>query len=261
MTDISSQEQCIAVTNSGERCKRIAKDGKFCYQHDDGDEIVEIETSEGPRIVNWLSAELEQETTKVSGVKQDIYLNIADAQEGLHSILKDVRHGDTSPETLFSHLDQVVDEVGGDRGKNTVFGALVGGIAGIPGGPVGIWAGIVAGSSVGFWVSEKDDRGVLGFLVSDVPEDAKVVSSDHNVIADIEPIQLVIQSTIEEDGDDWVRETQTRAWDMDEVENALSQLPKYEADQHPPGGYYVRDPETDSVVVLIFGEPEEELSL
>lgn len=31
---VSDVDQCIAITSSGERCTRPARDGAFCYQHD-----------------------------------------------------------------------------------------------------------------------------------------------------------------------------------------------------------------------------------
>jgi hypothetical protein len=44
---------------------------------------------------------------------------------------------------------------------------------------------------------------------------------------------------------------------MDEVESVLGDLPEYEADDSPPGGYYIRDAETGRVVVLIFDIPDD----
>lgn len=32
--------QCIALTGDGERCSRTARDGEFCYQHDESDETI-----------------------------------------------------------------------------------------------------------------------------------------------------------------------------------------------------------------------------
>lgn len=45
----SSQElqQCIAITEEGNRCSRPARDGEFCYQHDESDDTVQdVDTKE-----------------------------------------------------------------------------------------------------------------------------------------------------------------------------------------------------------------------
>lgn len=41
-----SGNQCIALTESGERCGRQAADGRFCYQHDEDDPTVDGEASD-----------------------------------------------------------------------------------------------------------------------------------------------------------------------------------------------------------------------
>lgn len=261
MTDIADEEQCIAITQADTRCQRIVKDGQFCFQHDASNETIEESVSATPQnVVNWLSGELEKQAEKVSGVKRDVYLNLADGQDGIKNLFNDVKQGNIDKSTLFTNFQEITEDVGGSRSKTTTTGALVGGIAGYPGGPIGIWAGIVAGSTAGFWMSEKDARGLLGFLVEDVPDEAEVVPSNHPAILDVDPVQLVIQSTIEDGEDDWIRETNTREWDMDEVEDALQEIPEHTAGSYPPGGYYIRDVETDQIVVLVFGEPEKELS-
>lgn len=259
MTEISTEEQCIALTTSGERCKRVAKDRRFCFQHDEENEVVVTPKEEDSYIINWLSGGLGDQAARASGIKRDVYLNIADAQEGIQDTLRDIRNGNSSLPSVFSQFYTTVDDVAGERGTKTVAGAVVGGIVGILGGPAGIYTGIVAGSTIGFYLSEEDDRGIIGFHVSEVPDDAEIVDSTHPAIREVDPIQLVVQSTVEDADEDWVRETKTRAWDMNQVEEALSALPKYEADESPPGGYYVRDENTESVIVLVFGQPEEEL--
>lgn len=37
----SAADQCRALTNDGERCTRPARDGGFCYQHDESDPTVD----------------------------------------------------------------------------------------------------------------------------------------------------------------------------------------------------------------------------
>ncbi|WP_408958172.1 gas vesicle protein GvpO, halophile-type [Natrinema sp. 74] len=38
--DVQSHEQCRAITEDGERCSRRARDGGFCFQHDESDPTV-----------------------------------------------------------------------------------------------------------------------------------------------------------------------------------------------------------------------------
>jgi hypothetical protein len=185
-------------------------------------------------------------------------MNLSDMQEGVQTMIDDFQSGDIGLNALLSSFQEVVVEVGGERSRNTAAGAVIGGIAGAPLGPAGIYAGIVAGSSVSFFISPKDDRAVVGFLVGDPPEDAEIVPSNHSAISDVSPIQIVVESTVENEDDDWVRETNTRSWDMGAVEDALSSIPEYEADEAPPGGYYIQDIETDKIVVLVFGTPDED---
>jgi len=59
MADFEDEERCIAITGSGNRCSRVAKDGRFCFQHNESFETVEIQTAESAGIVNWLASELE----------------------------------------------------------------------------------------------------------------------------------------------------------------------------------------------------------
>jgi len=40
MTETDDQDQCRAITNEGHRCTRLAKDGRFCFQHDESDETI-----------------------------------------------------------------------------------------------------------------------------------------------------------------------------------------------------------------------------
>lgn len=252
------EEQCIAITNSGTRCKRVAKDGGFCFQHTESDETIDQNREGDSSVGNWLSSKLQSRATASSGVQRDIYANIADIQDGLRKSVEDFRSGNVSLQTLLRRFDETAGEVGGTRSRNTATGAVIGGIALSPLGPIGVWAGMTGGSTIAFFISGKDDRAIVGFQVEEPPENANIVSTDHPAIADIDPIQLVIQSAIENEDDDWLRETNTRAWDMDTVEKALSTVPKYEAEESPPAGHYVEDPTNGSIVVLIFGEPDEE---
>ena len=258
MAEVDTNERCIALIQSGERCSRVAKDGEFCFQHDENNDTIDVQRSEDAGLVNWLSSELESMAATVSDIQRDVYMNLSDMQEGVQTMIDDFQSGDIGLNALLSSFQEVVVEVGGERSRNTAAGAVIGGIAGAPLGPAGIYAGIVAGSSVSFFISPKDDRAVVGFLVGDPPEDAEIVPSNHSAISDVSPIQIVVESTVENEDDDWVRETNTRSWDMGAVEDALSSIPEYEADEAPPGGYYIQDIETDKIVVLVFGTPDED---
>lgn len=249
-------ERCIAITGSGNRCKRVAKDEGFCFQHDSSSDTVEVERAEKAGVVNWLSSELEARSATASDVRRDVYLNIADMQGGLQDTIDDFRAGNTSFSTLVDRFQETALEVGGDRSQDTATGAVVGGIVGSPLGPVGIYAGMVAGSSIGFFTSQKDPRTVIGLPVTEVPDDAEVVPSDHKAIVNITPIQLVIKTAIQDEDEDWIRETNTRTWDMDAVGEALSDIPRYETEEAPPNGHYIQDSETDRIAVVIFGESD-----
>ena len=257
MTDIDDDERCIALTRSGDRCSRVAKSGSFCFQHDENDETVDIQTSKNEGIVNWLSSELESKAATASDVQRDVYMNLAGMQEGIQNTVSDFKSGNIGLGTLLSGFEEIAVNVGGDRSRNTAAGALIGGIAGTPLGPAGIYAGIVAGSSISFFMSPKDDRAVVGFLVDETPDGAEITDSNHPDIIDVTPIQLVVESTVENEDGDWVRETNIRSWDMDSVEEALDSIPEYEAEEAPPGGYYIRDVETGEIVVLVFGTPDD----
>lgn len=74
MPDLEDEERCIAITGSGDRCSRVAKDGRFYFQHDKSYETVEIQTVESAGIVNWLSSELESRATQASDIQRDVYM-------------------------------------------------------------------------------------------------------------------------------------------------------------------------------------------
>jgi hypothetical protein len=258
MTDVDANERCIALTQRGERCSRVAKDGEFCFQHDESYDTIDVQRSDDAGLVNWLSSELESRAATVSDIQRDVYMNLADMQEGVQTMVDDFKSGDIGLNTLLSNFEEVAVEVGGERSRNTAAGAVIGGIAGAPLGPAGIYAGIVTGSSVSFFMSPKDDRAVVGFLIEEPPEDAEIIPSNHSALSDVTPIQLVVESTVENEDDDWIRETNTRSWDMNAVEDALSSIPEYEADEAPPGVYYIQDIETGKIVVLVFGTPDKD---
>lgn len=257
MADLEDEERCIAITGSGDRCSRVAKNGRFCFQHDESYETVEIRTAESAGIVNWLSSELESRAAQASDIQRDVYMNLVDMQSGLENAIDDFKYGDQSLETLLDGFVETAERVGGVRSRNTAAGAVIGGIAGAPLGPAGIYAGIVAGSSISFFMTPKDERTIIAIPVEEIPDDVEVVPSNHSAIDSVSPIQLVVESAANGEDEDWIRETNTRSWDMDEVENALAELPNYEADNSPPGGYYIRDVETGRVTVVIFGVPDD----
>lgn len=260
MADINEEEQCIAKTDRGTRCSRVAKDSRFCFQHENKEdtETVEVQSSKDAGLANWLSSELETRAEQASDLQRDIYMNLADMQSGVQNAVEDFKSGNRSLDALFERFEETAEEVGGNRSRNTAAGALIGGIAGAPLGPVGIYGGIVAGSSISFFLSPKDERTVIAIPVDEIPDDAEVVLSNNPTIASVAPIQLVVKSAADGEEGDWIRETNTRAWDMDEVEAALAQLPEYEAQESAPSGYYIRDVQTKNVVVVIFGIPDDD---
>lgn len=46
--DADGAEQCLAVTESGDRCSRPARENGFCHQHDESDETVDDRDDEQP---------------------------------------------------------------------------------------------------------------------------------------------------------------------------------------------------------------------
>jgi len=254
------EERCIAITNSGDRCKRVAKDSRFCFQHDEMDETVDIERAEEGGVVNWLSSGLEKRASAASGVRRDVIMNLADVQDGLQNTVNDFKSGNASMGTVLQRFGETTERLG-SRSQRTAAGGVIGGIAGAPLGPAGIWAGIVTGSTISFATGAKDDRAVIGFLIEQAPDDAEVTPSTHEAIVDVTPIQVVVESAVEDGDEDWVRETTTREWDMDEVETALSELPEYEAEETPPAGYYIRDDESGRTILLIFGKPDDDFQI
>jgi hypothetical protein len=258
MAKYGDEERCIAKTGSGGRCSRVAKDDGFCFQHDRSYDTVEIQTAQSAGVVNWLSSELESRAAQASDIQRDVYMNLVDMQSSLANVIDDFKSGNASLDTVLKRFSETAEDVGGGRSQNTAAGAVIGGIAGAPLGPAGIYAGIVAGSSISFFMTPKDERTIIAIPVGEVPDDAEVVSSNDPAIESISAIQLVVESAADGEEEDWVRETNTRSWDMDEAESALDDLPKYEADDSPPGGYYIRDVKTGQVVVLIFGIPDED---
>jgi len=160
-------------------------------------------------------------------------MNLADMQSGLEGAIDDFRSGDKSIDTLLDRFVETAELVGGDRSRNTAAGVFVGGIAGAPLGPAGIYAGIVAGSSISFFMTPKDERTIIVIPVDEIPDDAEVVPSNHPAIDDVSPIQLVVESAADGEDEDWVRETNTRSWDMDEVESHLVTFQSTRQTIHP----------------------------
>jgi hypothetical protein len=71
---------------------------------------------------------------------------------------------------------------------------------------------------------------------ADVPEQVAVVSHENDTIDDVEPIQAVLADAAEGDDRGWVA---LSGYETEEVEQALSKLPRHDGTYARPG-YYVR---------------------
>lgn len=136
-------------------------------------------------------------------------------------------------------------------------GALLGGVVGSPFGPIGVAAGVTMGGWFGVYRTIGDNRMVAATIVDEAPDDAEIISLETEEIRDLEPIQLAVQSAKEETSRrEWIKSTLFRERDMDEVEEALQPLPKYDG-QEDYNGYFVKDESSGEVFLLIFGIPQE----
>lgn len=118
MADINEEERCIAITGRGTRCSRVAKDSRFCFQHDESNETVETQASADAGLANWLSSELETRAGQASDIQRDIYMNLADMQSGLQNAVDDFRSGNRSLDALFERFEETAEEVGGLRSRS-----------------------------------------------------------------------------------------------------------------------------------------------
>lgn len=253
MTDVSDEERCIALTNSGDRCSRIAKNGRFCFQHDQSSETVGGADSNPNGFLSIVSGELQIRPEQLSGVRRDVAQNIEQIIAQTGDLTDSITKLDFP-----SSLNQFKNTVG-STGPTAGKGALIGGVVGSPFGPVGVAAGATAGGWYGVYKSVRDDRALAASVVDEPPADAEVSPSNHRAIEDVDPIQLTIRSALETDDGrtEWLRNTLTRERDMDEVATALEDLPEYDSDAEE-SGYYIRDHETSETLVLVFGVPEDD---
>lgn len=67
----SAEEQCIALTSSGERCGRRANDGRFCYQHDEDDPTIDEEETDADDGSNEESSGSEEESSEDDTAEDD----------------------------------------------------------------------------------------------------------------------------------------------------------------------------------------------
>lgn len=250
MTAIDKKDRCIALTRSGDRCSRIAKDGRFCFQHDSQSETVPEAEQESRNGIGIIGDRLTLKPEQLDGVQKDIAQNVQDVLENTKDI------SDALKSMEFSEAIDAFRKTASSTASTPAKFALVGGAGGAVGGPIGMAAGGTAGLWYGVYKVANDDRAVLARIVEEPPIDAEVVSSDHEAIADVEPIQMAMKSAAEtaEEQTEWLRTTVFRERDMDSVELALGEIP---AHQNAEGTieYYVRDQDTEEVFVVLFGEP------
>jgi len=246
--------QCQALTNAGTRCSRLAKDDRFCFQHDETNETINNAPSTSEGYINIVSEQLDSATVELSGASQDVSQNLRDIVDeagDLGAALRSWKLGDA--------LEEFKGMVG-KTGPTAGTGALIGGVLASPFGPVGIATGVSVGSWYGVYRSTEDDRAVAATISEDLPDGAPIVSSEDAAIADVDPIQMAIQSAVETDeekGVEWLRSTLTRERDMDSVADALDQIPAYES-RGEVTRYFIRDEQTGEALLLIFGVPQED---
>ena len=253
MVTTSDEDRCAALTRNGDRCSRVAKEGQFCFQHDSSDDTIDAYDSESNNIFNIVSGQNKIPSEELSGVKRDIAQNMDD----VYTSVKDVSGALTSLD-----FDKAIDafrDAAGSTAATPAKYAAVGGTAGSLGGPAGFAAGATVGAWYGVYEVANDDRSIRAQVVENVDDDIEIVPSDDPAIADVEPIQLAIQSGVEtqQTKTEWLRSTILRDRNMDQVEKALEQIP---ASHHQEGGteYYIEYKPTGDVLRVIFGEPVED---
>lgn len=252
MAEVDDKERCIALTNAGNRCSRISKNGRFCFQHDESDETIKS-TSSSDGFIAVVQDQLTVQPEQLSGMQRDIAQNITQILDQTNGLADSLASLDFS-----SSIDAFRNTVG-STGPGAGKGALIGGVVGSPFGPIGIAAGSSVGGWYGVYKSLEDERALAASIVDEVPDSATIVSSDHSAIKDVDPVQLAIKSAVEGDEGDrseWLRSTLTRERDMDSVAEALENLSDHQTSEGK-GRYYIRDQDTDEVLLLIFGVPDE----
>jgi len=250
MANVDEEDQCIALTNKGERCSRVAKDGEFCFQHSSSSEIAESVDRGSGNFLSVVTDRANVDSGELSGVEQDIAQNFRDVYDGMRDFSGSLKTFD---------FDEAVDafrEATTSTAPTPAKYAVVGGTAGSLGGPVGVAAGATAGAWYGVYEVANDDRAVQAQVINEVPDNVDVVPSDHSVIANVEPIQLAIKSGVEtsEAENEWLRSTLFRERNMDEVEEAFEKLPAHHSEDGTEE-FYIQDVETEEVLLVLFGEP------
>ena len=244
-------ERCIALTNAGDRCSRIPKDGRFCFQHNESDKTIDTPTEE-MTFISAISDQVNLRPERFSGMQRDVAENLEEIAPDIKNISDLVSSGD------FTNALTAYKKSAGKTGGGAAKGALVGGVLGSPFGPIGVATGVTAGSWFGVYRSIDDDRAVAARVVDSPPQSATVVDSAHDAIADVQPIQLAIQSAMEQPQSktEWLRNTLTRSRDMDAVSDVLEQLPSYRTEDGVTF-YYIRDQGTEQILEVTFGVPVE----
>lgn len=253
MVDVHSEERCVALTGAGARCSRIAKDRRFCFQHDESSPTVDEADQPSAEFVNLVAESTKWRPEQLSGVQKDIAQNIEDLLGETGSLANSF--GSLNVSQSLEAFENTVGKTGPTVGK----GALVGGVVGSPFGPIGIAAGCTAGAWFGVYQCYNDKRALAASIVDEPPAEATITPSDHVAIKDTQPVQMTIQSAV--DGNpsriEWLRSTLTRERDMDTVAEALDEIPEYRANTGVKQ-YYITDQQSGHHVVLQFGVPVEE---
>jgi hypothetical protein len=252
MANVSDENRCVAITRNGDRCSRVAKEGQFCFQHDSSYDTVDEYGSDSANIFNVVSDQAYIPSEELSGVKRDIAQNMED----VYNSVKDASGALTSMD--FDKAMQAFRDAAGSTAATSAKYAAVGGTAGSIGGPAGFAAGATVGAWYGVYDVANDDRSIRAQVVEQVDDDIEIVSSDDPAIADVEPIQLALQSGVEtqQKKTEWLRSTVFRDRNMDQVEEAFEQIP---AARNQEGGaeYYIEYQPTGEILRVVFGEPVE----
>lgn len=248
---VDDGQRCQAKTRAGSQCSRVAKDGRYCFQHGPDSDTIEQVSSRPPSTVNWLSEELEQRAANATDIRRDVYMNLLDIQDGILDTIEGFRSGKVTLPTLTTAFR----ETAGKTDKDVSKGVIIGGIFGAPFGGPGIAAGASIGGGISIALSDTDERVLVGIPTDDPPEDADLVSNNHEAITENKTIQLAIRAAVEQGEEDWIRNSRIRDWDMESVAQSLDSLPNFSSGSESLSGWYVRDQESDEVVRLVFGEP------
>lgn len=253
MVDVHPEERCIALTEAGSRCSRIAKDGRFCFQHDDSSPVVDETDQSSVEFTNLVAGNTKWRPEQLSGVQKDIAQNIEDLLGQTGALANSIGSLDLSQSL------EAFGNTAGNTGPTVAKGALVGGTAGSPFGPIGIAAGCTAGAWYGVYRCYNDERALAASIVDDPPAEATITPSDHDAIKDNQPLQMTIRSAVEDNQSkiEWLRSTLTRERDMDAVAAALDGIPKHQSDTDV-ARYYITDQHSGHHVVVQFGIPVEE---